>query len=74
MTKDELYKEFVEVTGIDESFVNSYEKFAKITINSHEIISGVEGLVVNIGPSLSSSLTPLHLTYFHKEESHVDQT
>lgn len=71
MTAEELYKEFVEVTHIDESFIDRYEKIRNVKINGTKIIKDVEGITVYIKGSPRSCV---FLTYFHKEDKNVDQT
>lgn len=65
MTAEELYKEFVEVTHIDEDFVDKYEKIRNVEVGGTKIIKNVEGLVVCI----KSHPEYIFLTYFHKEDS-----
>ena len=65
MTAEELYKEFVEVTHINEDFVDRYEKFRNVEVGGTKIIKNVEGIAV----SLKSPRGDMFLTYFHKEDS-----
>ena len=65
MTAEELYKEFVEVTHINEDFVDRYEKFRNVEVGGTKIIKNVEGIAVFI----KSPRGDTFLTYFHKENS-----
>ena len=64
MTAEELYKEFIEVTHIDESFVDHYQKICTVQVEGSDIIKDAECIAVFI----KSPRGDTFLTYFHKEE------
>ena len=70
MTKEELYKEFLEVTHFDESVITRVEYLTRIKNYSDEVIaSGFEGLAVWITCNQNRGFW---ITYFHKKEATDD--
>ena len=47
MTKEELYKAFLDETGIDPKFIKKYGKISRVEDKFGHVTEGFEGLFVN---------------------------